>query len=143
MTPSERDTLAATVRNLWPRVKWGPGEWSVLDEKSAHITIDSAQATAAVRNLKATSDKYPTVANVLGALRRAENTPAVGAASPLPSTKQLPEIERLDGLTSFEWRVIQDPAFRVFAKRNGRLPTEREAWIDSTPQAKAFQEANL
>lgn len=131
MTPSERDSMAATVRTLWPRVKWGPGEWSVLDESAGRIQIDSDQATAAIRNLKATSDKYPTVAAVLSALRRAENKPAIGPASPLPGVNRLPEIDRVDGLTSFEWRVLNDPAFRAFAKRNGQLPPDREAWIDA------------
>ena len=131
MTPTERDSVAATIRTLWPRVKWGPGEWSVLDESAGRIHIDTEQATAAIRNLKATSEKYPTVAAVLGCLRRAENKPSIGPASALPGARPLPEIDRLDGLTSFEWRVIQDPRFREFARKHGRLSPEREAQIEA------------
>lgn len=131
MTPSERDSMAATVRNLWPRVKWGPGEWSVLDESAGRIHIDSEQAAAAIRNLKATSEKYPTVAAVLNALRRAENRPAIGPANPLPGARTLPEIDLIGGMTSFEWRVAQDPKFREYARKQDRLSDERESWIDA------------
>lgn len=86
MTPTEIEVVSGTVRALWPRVKWGAGEWSVLEENAAHIRIDSEQVLAAIRNVKATSDKYPTVAAILAALRRAENRPAIGQASPLPPT---------------------------------------------------------
>lgn len=139
MTNTEIDILANTIRGLWPRIArgafaWSPAEWSVLDENAARIEITPDQAVIAVRALKARSDKYPVVSAVLAALKTAENRPHVGAASPMPRGYVRPEpLKELDeyGFTSFERRVIDDPRFRPFARKHGRLSDERETAIFS------------
>lgn len=71
MTPSDVQATLGMVQRLWPRCKMGDEEWAVLGERCKSIPIDHAQAAAALRNLLATSDKYPRVALILKALSAA------------------------------------------------------------------------
>lgn len=137
MTQTEIDILITTIKGLWPRVAkpvvgWSPGEWSVLDEQAGRIQVDADQAVAAIRGLKARSDKYPTVSAMLGALRTAENRPVAGPCSPVPVGYNRPEpLQELNehGRTSFEQRCIDDESFAKYAEKHGRLSPERAVQI--------------
>jgi hypothetical protein len=76
MTPNEVSNAQGLIQSLWPRSKWSPQEWEVFQEKAVRLPIDGEQAAAAIRELKATSDKYPSVALLLAAMRGAcQETP--------------------------------------------------------------------
>lgn len=131
MTPTDTGTAAQIIRSLWPRCRWEAEEWNLFAEKVAHIEIDAEQARAALRNLKATSDKYPTIAAVLKALANAQAKKIRTAEAAEAKGYTRPVIDTVGGLTSFEWRVIQDPRFREFARKHGRLSPEREAQVEA------------
>ena len=80
MTPSDLTETRAIIQHLWPRSRWDDSEWSVFMERAAGLAIDSSQANAALRNLKAESDKYPTVAGLLKAMTNA--APRLAMRSP-------------------------------------------------------------
>jgi len=77
MTPSEIQTAASAAKRLWPRLAtprgWTNDEWSVFAAKCSGISVDSEQAEAALRELKGTSDKYPTVASLVKAIKGTES----------------------------------------------------------------------
>lgn len=130
MSPSEAQGIRSAHARLWPQSRWNDEEWSVVYEKAARIDIDPDQVQAALRNLKATVDGCPSVAALLGALKQAE-----GPKAP-PSTRHVTEAvygyqHEYDenGHTSFERRVIDDPRFREYARKAGRLPKARERAI--------------
>lgn len=102
MTPSDISRLMAAIQRtgkdasgrpvaegIFPRIRWSSDEISVFTEGLANIDIDCEQAIAAVRNLKRTCDKYPTIAAVTKALKAAEAKPARTAeASTVASTSE-------------------------------------------------------
>lgn len=130
MTDHEIEQVHTIVRAKWPKVKWAIDEWAEFDTGCARIPIDLDSAREALGNLKRNSEKYPTVAGLLKALSGAIQKFHKPGATPTGQVYTRPEIERdQDGLTSFERRVIDDPKFRVFARRAGRLPPERERML--------------
>lgn len=132
MSPTQMSTVRKEFVSLWPHSRLTDAEWSVVVEKSARFPIDTDQASAALRNLKATADGPPSVAGILGALRNA--TPqtvniTTGELAAMTDRRSpgFALAEQTDelGMTSFERRVRDDPAFRVFARKAGRLIAER------------------
>lgn len=129
MTPTDVQATVNTIKALWPKcVTRTPEQWSVFIEKCSGIESEHAQAVAALRQLLASSDKYPTVHMLLTAIKNTEQrAPDAPRRSPTGQSYTPPHIERdQDGLTSFERRVIDDPDFRTFARKVGCLPKARE-----------------
>lgn len=130
MNTGEVAAVRAKFCKLWPQSRWTEDEWSVVYEKAARIGIDSAQAEAAMRNLKATIDGCPSVAVLLGALKQAEGPKVVQVRREvLEAVQGYPHDLDENGHTSFERRVLEDPAFAKYARQAGRLPKSREAAI--------------
>lgn len=103
MTPNEVSNAQGLIQSLWPRSKWSPQEWEVFQEKAVRLPIDGEQAAAAIRELKATSDKYPSVALLLAAMRGAcQETPrgvSPVTAVPYPSVSAYRAQLKCHGLT--------------------------------------------
>lgn len=76
MNASDATATRAIVASLWPRTSsgrfaWTAMEWSTFIESCGRLSISTDQADAALRNLKATSEKYPSVAGLLKAMKSA------------------------------------------------------------------------
>lgn len=131
MTPSEIMSAKATFGQLWPHSRMTDMEWGVVAEKAWRIDITAEQATAALRNLKATADAPPGVAATLSALKAAEGPKVQRQAQPATNRERqawgfrAAEMLNERGLTSFEQRVLDDPKFAAFAKKAGQLDADR------------------
>ena len=99
MTKHEVDSIVNMIRKLWPRCKWTEDEQDVFEERAERVSIELAQAEAAIRNVKATSDKFPQIATLLKALDNARNRPVVQADAPKPTSCRLSEMARRNGLS--------------------------------------------
>lgn len=80
-----------TVEGLWPRTAsgryaWTDMEWSLFVETCAGLNIEHAQAEAALRNYKASTDKYPQVGGLVRAMKGA--IPQTAARGVSPRTEQ-------------------------------------------------------
>lgn len=66
------------IGRLWPRVMsakgWTTDEKVLFSERAAHVRCEQHQAIAAIREYKATVEKFPQVAGVLERLRRLNPT---------------------------------------------------------------------
>lgn len=131
MTPLEIMSAKTTFGQLWPHSRMTDVEWGVVAEKACRIDIGSDQATAALRNLKATTDSPPGVAATLAALRAAEGGQQQ-AQPQRPTGRQeenwghrAAEMRDQYGLTSFERRVLDDPKFEAYARKSDLLDADR------------------
>lgn len=127
MTPTEVQQTISEFSTLWPKARRTPKEWVVFSDKAERINIDFPQAQAALANLLATSSKYPRVADLLRVLKQAETLPQRMQAASTPQQQHAQDLYLTDehGMTSFERRVRDDPKFRVYARKAGRLSAER------------------
>lgn len=128
MTPTQTKDVVAAVQGLWPRCKWTADEQDVFEERVRRLNIEPDQAEAAIRNLKATSDKFPQIAHLLKALENARNRPTVQADAPRPPTTRLTEMARRNGLhpsaSPVEIVVAEWKAWgRASMKIRGECPT--------------------
>lgn len=84
MTPSEVESCLAEIGRLWPRVMsakgWTRDEKALFAERAARVHCGQDQAIAAIREYKATVEKFPQVAGVLERLKRLN---ATGTHSPV------------------------------------------------------------
>lgn len=83
MSPNEVEGCMAEIGRLWPRVMsakgWTKDEKILFGERAARVHCSQEQAIAAIREYKATEDKFPSVAGILKCLRRLNPT---GTISP-------------------------------------------------------------
>lgn len=139
MIHSEIDSVHAIVREKWPRVKWGDGEWSDFDDGLTSLPIEVEQARAALGNLKRTSDKYPTVAGLLKAISGAVPLKHHGA-SPATLTSQYPSVPDYRAQLACSGIVMPDTASNadiVLAWWKQTLVFRMAAWGDIPPSRQA------
>lgn len=105
MTKFEVAQVIAAIQGLWPRMKWSADEQDLFEEKSERIQIEVKQAESAVRNLKATNPKFPTIADLLKALDNARNKSVVVAGAPKSETCLLSEMAKRNGVPNGSDRV--------------------------------------
>lgn len=74
MTPSEYQTVRATIIRVWPRVaqRMTETDWKIIAQKCAGLNVSPEQAEAAMEELKATDEKYPSVAKFIATIRKCE-----------------------------------------------------------------------
>lgn len=74
MTPSEYQTVRATIIRVWPRVaqRMTETDWKIIAQKCAGLDVTPDQAEAALEELKATDEKYPSVAKFIATIRKCE-----------------------------------------------------------------------
>jgi len=78
MTPSEYQTVRATIVRVWPRVaqRMTETDWKIIGQRCMTLNVSPAQAEVALEELRATDDKYPNPAKILSVLRRLNVRPA-------------------------------------------------------------------
>lgn len=78
MSPSEVESCLSEIGRLWPRVMsakgWTKEEKALFAEKAARVHCGQDQAVAAIREYKATVEKFPQVAGLLDRLKRLNPT---------------------------------------------------------------------
>lgn len=144
MTPIEIGTAKTVFGQLWPHSRMTDMEWGVVIEKAARIDVNSEQAAAALRHLKATTEHPPSVAATIAALKSAEG-PRRSQQTQQPTESdtrtwgfRAAEMRDEYGLTSFERRVLDDPKFAAFAKKAGNLDAERRREITARADAAGY-----
>jgi hypothetical protein len=132
MTITETTTLKSLFTQLWPHSRMTDMEWGVLAEKAAKIDVSVEQATAVLRELKATIGPPPNVAEVLAALKGAQQARGPYHQPQQPGEKdtrswgyRAAEMRDEQGLTSFERRVLDDQEFEKYARKAGILTSDR------------------
>ena len=104
MTPSEYQSVRGAIIRIWPRVaqRMTETDWKIIGQRCMGLNITPVQADAALEELRATDDKYPTPAKILTTLKRLDVRPARTAdhavAASIGPGARLAQYRRLNGL---------------------------------------------